>query len=135
MRGYELKSPQDRGWSDTTINHIVTEYLNDQGNLQDELRRLLAEECLPETGLQALMQYDASPDASLSVHDNAPILTLMRHLGAVEERHKSTLPSSFSERISEVFENYDARYAAVKSAGNFVENKNFTELPSCNLHS
>jgi hypothetical protein len=128
LRGYELKNPQDRGWSDTTINNIVTEYLNDPGNLADELRRLLAEENLPETGLQALMQYAANPKTILSVRDNAPILALMRHIARVEDRHKSTLPTAFNEKISAVFENYDARYEAAKAEGNFVEIKNVTGL-------
>ncbi len=74
------------------------------------------------------MQYAANPDATLSVRDNAPILALMRHIARVEDRHKSTLPNAFNEKISAVFENYDARYEAAKVEGNFVEIKNVTGL-------
>jgi len=135
LRGYELKNPQDREWSDTTINNIITEYLNDQGNLAVELSRLLAEENLPETGLQALMQYAANQDATLSVRDNAPILALMRHIGKVEDRQKSTLPAAFNEKISKIFEDYVAQYEAAKAEGNFVEIKSVTGLSSRNLRN
>ena len=135
LRGYEFKNPQERGWSDTTINNIVTEYLNDQGNLAVELRRLLAEENLPETGLQALMQYAANPDATLSVRDNEPILALMRHIGKVEDRYKLTLPGAFNEKISKIFEDYVAQYEAAKAEGNFVEIKNITGLSSRDLRN